>query len=43
MLQRVLRIVYQDDKQVPTTIAQKLPKLLDGTLDEWERNYDARM
>ena len=38
-----MRLVYWDDLKVPTMIAQKLPRLLDGSLDEWERNYETRM
>jgi hypothetical protein len=39
----VIRVVYWDEKQLPTTIAQKFSKMIDGSLEEWEKVYEAKM
>jgi hypothetical protein len=39
----MVRVAYWDEAPQPTTVAQKLPKLLDGSLEEFEKALDARL
>jgi hypothetical protein len=39
----MVRMVYWDERIVPTVLSLKLPKLLDGTLEEFEKAYEAKV
>jgi hypothetical protein len=36
-------MVYWDENPICTIIALKLPKVIDGTLEEWEKFYESKI